>query len=138
MPLAAPVLRGPYFGGGNCDKAACTQNQKGRVFERGDVGEDKFPQNSFLEAQAIVEGGINDHGDDWLGCCPDDRDPMQQSTERQCELDCKGDGDIATPQKAKGDDIGQGRGIGLEGERQGGNAEAYNAGEEETDICIFF
>ena len=33
---------------------------KGRVFKRGDVGEDKFPQNEFLEAKAIVEGGIND------------------------------------------------------------------------------
>ncbi len=61
---------------------------------------------------------------------PDDRDPMQQSTEQQRELDCEGDGDIATPQKAKGDDVGRGRGVGSEGERQGGNAEAYNAGED--------
>ncbi len=38
------------------------------------------------------------------------------------------------PQKAKGDDVGQGRGVGSEGERQGGNAKAYNAGEEEADI----
>jgi hypothetical protein len=34
---------------------------KGRVFERGDVGKDEFPQNYFLEAEAIKEGGINDH-----------------------------------------------------------------------------
>jgi hypothetical protein len=34
---------------------------KGRVFERGDVGEDEFPQNLFLEAKAIVGGGNNDH-----------------------------------------------------------------------------
>jgi hypothetical protein len=59
---------------------------------------------------------------------------MQQSTKQQCELDCKGNGDIATPQKAKGDDVGQGGGIGLERERQGGNAEAYNAKEEVADF----
>jgi hypothetical protein len=41
------------------------------------------------------------------------------------------------PQKAKGDDVGRGRGVGLEGERQDGDAEAYNAGEEEADIYIF-
>jgi hypothetical protein len=36
--------------------------------------------------------------------------------------------------KAKGDDVGLGRDIRLEGERQGGDAKAYNAGEEEADI----
>ncbi len=33
----------------------------------------------------------------------------------------------------KGDDVGRGRGVKSEGERQGGDAEAYNAGEEEAD-----
>jgi hypothetical protein len=34
----------------------------------------------------------------------------------------------------KGDDIGRGRGVGSEGEREGNNVKAYNAGEEEADI----
>jgi hypothetical protein len=84
-----------------------------------------------------MEGGINDHGDDWQGCFPNDWDPMQQSTKQQHELDCKSDGEIAMPQKAKGDDVGRGRGVGLEGGRQGGNAEAYNAGEQEADNLFF-
>ena len=65
---------------------------------------------------------------------PNDWDPTQQSTEQQRKLDCKGNRDIATLQKAKGDDIGRGRGVGSEGERQGGNAKAYNTGEEEADF----
>jgi hypothetical protein len=40
------------------------------------------------------------------------------------------------PQKAKGDYVGQGGGAGLERERQGGNAKAYNAGEEEADFFL--
>jgi hypothetical protein len=38
-------------------------------------------------------------------------------------------------QKARGGDVGRGGSIGSERERQGGNAEAYNAGEEEA---VFF
>jgi hypothetical protein len=62
---------------------------------------------------------------------------MQQSTEQRRELDCKDDGDIATPQKAKGDDVGRGGGVGLERERQGGDAEAYNARDKKANIYIF-
>jgi hypothetical protein len=41
------------------------------------------------------------------------------------------------PQKAKGDGVGQGGGIGLERERQGGNTEAYNTGEEKADVFFW-
>jgi hypothetical protein len=38
------------------------------------------------------------------------------------------------PQKAKGDGVGRGGGVGLERERQGVNAKAYNTGEEKADV----
>jgi hypothetical protein len=59
---------------------------------------------------------------------------MHQSTEQQRKLDRKGDGDIAMLQKAKGDNVGRGGGVGSKRERQGGNAKVYNAGEEEADF----
>jgi hypothetical protein len=33
----------------------------GVVFERGDVDKDEFPQNYFLEAEAVFEGRNNDN-----------------------------------------------------------------------------
>jgi hypothetical protein len=33
----------------------------GIVFKRGDVNEDKFPQNYFLGAKAVLEGGNDDN-----------------------------------------------------------------------------
>jgi hypothetical protein len=43
---------------------------------------------------------------------------------------------FSMPQKAKGDVVGWGRGSGLEGERQGCDAKAYDAGEEEADFVF--
>jgi hypothetical protein len=79
IAVAQGVVAPPTRGGGtaSADGSTCSSGSifwrwqlqqgsmhpksKGIVFERGDVGEDKFPQNYFLKAKAIVEGGINDH-----------------------------------------------------------------------------
>jgi hypothetical protein len=61
VPTATPVLRGPYFGGGDCDDAACALTQGRR---RMDIDEDNlpktFPDNNILEAEAVLKGGSGD------------------------------------------------------------------------------
>jgi hypothetical protein len=156
IAAAQGVLAPPMRGGGtaSADGGTCSlgsifwrqqlqqgsihPKSKGRVFKRGDVGEDKFPQNEFLEAKAIVEGGINDQvGTTGKGVFSMIGTQHSNQPNDNASLIAEVMEISRRRKKRRGDEVGRGRGVGSKGERQGGNAEAYNAGEEGADIYFF-
>ncbi len=85
-----------------------------------------------------MEGGINDHvGTTGEGIFPMIGTQCSNQPNDDASLIAKAMEILQRCKKAKGDDVGWGRGVGSEGERQGGNAKAYNAGEEEADNFFF-